>query len=145
MATTKPEKDTRSRAELLRTIDFLRRGGYAREFAPVVRWAIVGGSVLGFSWILKEALIGVAHEFAGKDTNANVVYSMLSDINLSMTISWAWGIGATAVAIRERRLRKRAISHLSKRNAILESAIDPHRASSDTVPPEGEPVLEEVE
>ena len=123
-------KDSRSRDDLVKEIEFLRRGGWAGQMGPTLRWVVAGLTIVAVAYLVSETIVGVAREFAGKDTKADVAYRLLSDISVGMSLSVAFGLAGTGLAIRERKLRKQTVERLAKRNAELEAKIDAHRSSS---------------
>lgn len=128
------KRDGRTKEQLLADNEFLRRGGWAEQIGPTVRLALSVVCILGVAYIAKDAAIGVARELAGKETNANVVWSFLNDFRVS--ILFGWGVGAAGVlyGLKERRLRKRTVERLARRVADFEIQHDKGRTSSQLTP-----------
>jgi len=73
----------------------------------------------------------IAHEFAGKQTEANVLFKILADIKVSVALAWGTAAGGIAWGLGERRLRKRTVGRLAGRNRELEERLNPDRQSSN--------------
>lgn len=87
--------------------------------------------------IMWAALVLIAHEFAqvliayaGKETNANIAMSFISNLEVSVTLSLVVGIFGFLYGFRQRKLRKDTTERLQGRNQELELIIDPKRSSS---------------
>lgn len=95
---------------------------------------------IAFFWTL--AVIG--KEWAGKytktdvhldvDGDVNVLFKILSEIDLST--KWAWAIAVISVlyGLFERKLRQRKTNYFQDRIVKLERQIDPERSSSELLP-----------
>jgi hypothetical protein len=67
---------------------------------------------------------------AGKTTMANIGINVLGQLRVSETLAWALGGGGMTYGVYQRKLRRDAIEHLSKRSHKDERQIDPGRSSS---------------
>jgi hypothetical protein len=126
--------DSRTKEQLLAEIEFLRRGGWAGQIGPTIRLALTVACILGVAYIARDAAIGVAHELAGKETNANVVWNFLNDFRVSVFFGWGAGMAGVLYGLKERHLRKKTVERLAKRVAELESRHDRNRSSSQLTP-----------
>jgi len=68
--------------------------------------------------------------FAGQKTEANVLVSLLANVDVSTAMAWMVGGGGAFYGYRERKLRKKTISHMASRVEKAEQLIDPNRTSS---------------
>jgi hypothetical protein len=127
-------RDSRTKEQLLAEIDFLRRGGWAAQVGPTVRYLTVAAAAMVIAWFAKEAVVGVAVAFAGKTTNANVAMRLIQDLNVSISLAWAVGISGVGYGWRQRKLRKETTERLSERIKRYEEQIDPSRTTSSLTP-----------
>lgn len=119
-------KDTRSRAELLAEIKFLRQD----------RWITIIGSnintfIRALKWIAIMYFVYLSiQSLAGHTTFANIALQVLTDFRFERIVSYTLGGGGIIYGLRERRLRKQAIEQLETRATSAEKLIDSRRSSS---------------
>ena len=98
------------------------------EICLVIK-TIVWGAVAAYGMsCLRDILIAMA----GKQTIANVVLSLLANVQVS--IAWGLAVGAAGYGVVERKLRQKTVSRLEGRIHELESNIDSNRTSSHLTP-----------
>lgn len=105
------------------TIRFLE---IVRSVTSVVRWAITFG-VLAFG--IHEAA-SVLTAWSGKSTTADVLVRFIADLKANQWFAILFGFGGTAYGLAERRLRKKTVTRLSRRNDQFEKKQDPRKSSS---------------
>lgn len=108
--------------------DFLR--SLVEEIGKTVRWALVAGAALGIVYLLAQAV----EALAGKQTEANILVSMLGTVEVSVALSWVVGAGGVIYGRAQKKLRQRTVARLHGRIASLEKQIDPGRSSSKLTP-----------
>jgi hypothetical protein len=91
------------------------------------------GSTVGF-WL---GIAYIAHQvslafiaFAGKDSNANLAFSLMSNVNFVFTGSIALSGLSVSLYLRERGQHRRTRKRLAERITELEIMVDPTRTSS---------------
>jgi hypothetical protein len=92
--------------------------------------AIKWGALVCIAYLASKS-IGI---LAGKVTLADIGIGFLANVKLSQGISYIACIGGVAYGLRERKLRRDAIQHLSGRKRDLERMIDHQRSSSGLTP-----------
>ena len=92
-------------------------------FNGLIRW---GGVVACcyFLYLMIDAL-------AGKTTATDIALNAITDLRLDEHILYFLTGGTTFWAIRERKLRKKTIKHITAQVKELEEHIDPNRTSSN--------------
>ena len=82
------------------------------------------------AYYLKDALIA----FAGKHTDANLVFSVLANLQADRWFAYLFGIVGGGYGLAERSLKRRTIRRLTARTAELELRLDPNRTTSQLTP-----------
>lgn len=125
------KRDPRTKEQLIAEIDALKAGQSASEIAKTIRSLIWATCAISVVYFLKEVMVGVAHELAGKETNASVAWNFLNDFRVSTALPWLFGAGGVGYGYKERRLRKRTVGNTDGRIKKLEKSIDANRTSSN--------------
>ncbi len=94
------------------------------------RTVVVGGVVVWVAYYLKDALIA----FAGKHTDANLVFSVLANLQADRWFAYLFGVVGGGYGLAERGLKRRTTRRLTARTAELELRLDPTRTSSQLTP-----------
>ena len=110
--------------------DFLRRGGIVQEIGKTVRFLLVAAATVGIVYLLGHSI----EALAGKQTEANILVSLLGTLEVSVVLSWVVGGAGVAYGRAQNKLRKTTVERLHKRIHDLESAIDQNRSSSKLTP-----------
>ena len=128
MASKKTKAQLEAEVELLKyKLWTLRKANLSEGAVQVVNNGIRWGSICFISY---NAYLSI-EVLAGKNTLADIGIGFLTDINVSVAISWALAAGGVLYGYGQRRLRKNGVEHLAKRNQRLELIIDPERTSSN--------------
>jgi hypothetical protein len=120
MAKGKTDKDRQLQRDLQRAE---LTAGIIRQF---IRWC----GIVACAYLGKES-IGL---LAGRETIADIVLKVLSNVQVNVAVSWAVSAVAGSAWYVERRLRKKDIERLSARTKELELRLDPNRTSSSLTP-----------
>jgi hypothetical protein len=91
---------------------------------------IKSGMWLGIAFLGYKSVAALA----GQTTNADLLFKIIANINVSYAISWTATAGAIVYGRVQKNLRQRAVERLATRNAELEKRLDPHRTSSGLTP-----------
>jgi len=126
MELARPRKDSRTKEQLLGEIERLKAGSLIEQIGSGVRTFIRAGSVCFVAYMAKEAIVALA----GQQTNARILVDFLASVSVNVAVAWGLAAGGVAYGYRERKLRKRAVHHLTGRKADLERKLDPGRSSS---------------
>jgi hypothetical protein len=121
------EKDPRSKEELLAEIRFLKQGSIAEQIGVTVQIGIKFGAIAFIAWCGKEAITSLA----GSTTEASILISFLSKVEISEALAWIFGIGSIGYGYSQRKLKGQTVERLQSRITMLESKIDPDRSSSN--------------
>ncbi|RYH70476.1 MAG: hypothetical protein EON54_01365 [Alcaligenaceae bacterium] len=92
-----------------------------------VRWLGVIAGLCFFTWCVHL----IIDALAGRATNANIVLSLLANVDFSAILLWGAGAGGVGYGYSQNRLRKRTVSHLHRRIQQYERELDPNRSSSN--------------
>ena len=110
--------------------DFLRRGGIADEIGKSVRVLLICAAAVAIAYLLGHAI----ESLSGKDTDANIIVSLLGKLEISVILSWVAGGAGVAYGRSQMKLRKTTVERLHARIKSLETEIDPARKSSKLTP-----------
>lgn len=124
--TTKPRGGSVSADKLQAENEFLRRGGFAEEIGKTVRVLLICLTSFGIVYLGGHAI----EALAGKETDANILVSMIGTVEISMMLSWVFGAGGIAYGKAQQKLRKSTVERLHGRIESLEAELDPKRTSS---------------
>lgn len=117
----------KTKEELLAEIEFLKKGGIAEQVGITIQ-VLVKYCALGYAfWCLKESM----QAFAGQTSDANIVVSLLADVNFSEAVAWVFGLGAFGYGYQQRKLKGQTVQRLTSRITELEKKLDPSRTSSE--------------
>ncbi len=108
-----------------------RHATVSRIVQSIFRYLCIGGTVIACVALIIGGLERIAHELAGKQTEANIFFKILANIRVSVALAWTAAAGGVGWGITERRLRKRAVRRLSERVRELEERLNPDRQSSN--------------
>ena|SRR6266478_4736755 len=72
--------------------------------------------------------------FAGKGTDAAVVFKIVTDLRIDQGIAYLFGLGGVAYGYKERRAKQKAVGHLGTARQEAEKRVDPGRTSSNLTP-----------
>jgi hypothetical protein len=100
------------------------------SLAALGRTGLFVGAVLGLGAYTRDVLVA----FAGKETAANLVLSLIVNLQADRWVAYlvgAFGVGYGAV---ERHVRRRNIKRLTTHTEELEKRLHPARASSGLTP-----------
>jgi len=122
---TKPRGST-SVERLQAENDFLRRGGIAEEVGKSIRVLLICAAAVAITYLLGHAI----ESLSGKETDANIIVSLLGKIEISVVLSWVVGAAGVVYGRSQMKLRKATIERLHGRIKSLEEGIDPGRTTS---------------
>jgi hypothetical protein len=116
----------KSKSQLEAELRVLKKSRFAegtvQVFLSLIRWGAIV-LIVRYGYLSIEAL-------AGKDTFTDIVINFLSDIKVSVAISWSVGAGGAIYGLKQRKLRRDTVERLQGRIKLLESEKDPSRTSS---------------
>ena len=118
---TQPQRKP-SKAELDASVRLRLIDGIVSTVQGAVKWL----SLLGIAGFVYLAIRSVA----GQHTFADIGIKFIGDLKINQGLSYLFGVGGVGYGMRERRLRRKTIERLSRRNVELEKMIDPDRTSS---------------
>ena len=97
--------------------------GVGQVLSSLIRW---GAIVL----IARYGYLSIA-SLAGQNTLADIGIDLLSNIKVSVALSWVAGAGGLAYGVRQKKVRKDTVERLQGRIKELETGIDPNRSTSN--------------
>lgn len=109
---------------------FLRRGGIAEEIGKSIRVLLISAAAVAIAYLLGHAI----EALSGKETDANIIVSLLGKLEISVVLSWVIGGAGVAYGRAQMKLRKSTVERLHGRIKSLEAGIDPARKSSKLTP-----------
>ncbi len=71
---------------------------------------------------------------AGQSTLADIAVNFMTNIKVSVVVSWTVAGGGVFYGLRQRKLRRDTVERVQKRNQKLEAIIDKRRTSSQLTP-----------
>lgn len=120
----------KTRADLEAELKSLRNARLSEGFVSVAKDIVRYGTLV---LIVRYVYLSI-DSLAGRQTLADVGFTILGNVNVSVVIAWGAGAAGLAYGWQQRKLRRDTIEYLQRRNIELESELDPNRTSSSLTP-----------
>ena len=125
-------KKTKSKAELEAEINILRTGHIASSITKILTTTIKFGCFVLIASYVRDCVVS----FAGESTigqfefNTNLIANLTSNNSFVALAGLIFGSSGITYGIAQRYLKRKTVSHLSRRKEKLEKLIDSGRHSS---------------
>jgi hypothetical protein len=125
----KKTADKEQKNQVIKEPTSLVRWFFGHTFTVLRRHGNTVGFWVGMAYIARQISLAFV-AFAGKQSNANLVLSLMSNVNFVFTGSIAISGLSVSLYLRERSLHRETRKRLAARITELEIKIDPTRTSS---------------